>query len=66
MRDDIAALPTDMALDKQIATELALKSFALHRLPCGAYLIARWDRTAHAPDLTACRAFLDRLKGRRW
>lgn len=54
-------------VDKKFATlaaHLALKGFALHRLTCGGYLIARWDRTAYAPDLRGVSAFLDRTEGR--
>jgi hypothetical protein len=59
----VDATPIDKSFTT-IAAELALAGFALHRLTCGAYLIARWDRTEYAPDLCAVRAFLDRVKGR--
>lgn len=44
-----------------IAAQLALRGFSLYRLDHGGYLIARWDRTAHAPDLRGAAQFLERL-----
>lgn len=52
------------ALRKSIATltaHLALKGFSLHELADGSYLVARWDRTLHCPDLHAVRAFCHRV-----
>lgn len=46
-----------------LRAQLAGSGFALHELSCGGYLIARWDRTAHAPDLHAVQCFLERVKG---
>ena len=52
-------------IDKKFATiaaHLALRGFALHKLTCGGFLIARWDRTAYAPDLRGVNAFLERVQ----
>ncbi len=56
----------EAALDKRFATlsaHLALRGFALHRLTCGGYLIARWDQTAYLPDLRGVSCFLERVGG---
>lgn len=53
--------------DKRLATiaaQLELKGFALHRLTCGGFLIARWDRYTYCPDVRAAAAFLERVEGR--
>jgi hypothetical protein len=53
-------------IGKKIATaraRLALQGFAMHELTCGGFLIARWDRTFHAPDLHGVEAFLKRVEG---
>jgi hypothetical protein len=55
---DILAEPTD--LGKRYATLgalLALKGFSLHELAGGGFLIARWDRTTHCPDLHGVTRF---------
>ena len=44
-----------------IAAQLALRGFAQHKLECGGYLIARWDRTTYCHDIQCCDAFLERV-----
>lgn len=43
---------------------LALRGFQLIALSCGGFLICRWDRSAHAPDLRGVEAFLERVGGK--
>ena len=56
----------DLAQRKELArlgAHLALAGFNLHELAGGAFLIARWDRTAHCSDLRAVAGFLRRIGG---
>lgn len=43
---------------------LAIRGFQLIALSCGGFLICRWDRSAHAPDLRGVEAFLERVGGK--
>lgn len=55
-----------LARQKRLASgraHLALKSYSLHELACGGFLIARWDRTTQCSDLGAVAAFLRRIGG---
>lgn len=46
-----------------LQARLALKGYSMIELSTGAFLISRWDRSAHCSDLTAVRAFLARIGG---
>lgn len=41
---------------------LALLGFSLHELAGGGFLIARYDRVLHAPDLRSVQAFQRRME----
>jgi hypothetical protein len=61
---DAAIISDAPSVDKRFATlqaRLALRGYALHRLTCGGYLIARHDRTSYAPDLRGVGAFAEGL-----
>ena len=56
----------DLAQRKEqarLGAHLARKGYSLHELAGGAFLIARWDRTAHCSDLRAVAGFLRRIGG---
>lgn len=57
---DFATSDADRKAFTRVAAPLAIAGYALHELACGGFLIARWDRTLHCPDLHAVRAFCDR------
>jgi|KBSSwiStaDraftv2_1062776.scaffolds.fasta_scaffold4882005_2 hypothetical protein len=42
---------------------LAMRGFQLIALSCGGFLICRWDRSAHAPDMRGVQAFYERIGG---
>jgi hypothetical protein len=46
-----------------LAARLALKGFAIYPLAAGGFLIARHDRSVHAPDCKAVADFLRELEG---
>lgn len=50
----------DCKLYARFAAPLAIAGYQLHELADGTYLVARWDRTLHCPDLHAVRAFCHR------
>lgn len=61
---DTAIIGNDPDIIKRFATLqalLALKGFAVHKLSCGGYLIARWDLSTYAPDLRGLSAFAERV-----
>jgi hypothetical protein len=57
---DFATSDADQKAFARVAAPLAIAGYALHELSCGGYLVARWDRTLHCPDLHAVRAFCGR------
>ena len=63
---DTAIVGDDTAHSKRFATLqalLAIRGFQLIALSCGGFLICRWDRSAHAPDLRGVEAFYERVSG---
>lgn len=64
--DSEASKTADQAGDdgKRFATlraQLALKGYGLQVLPGNGFLVTRWDRTLHCPDLAFVRSFHERL-----
>lgn len=54
--------------EKAVATLIAcfaLAGFAVHRLSCGGFLVAKWNLTKHCPDVRALAGFAELVGARR-
>lgn len=54
--------------EKALATliaKFALAGFAVHRLSCDGFLVAKWNLTKHCPDMRALAGFAELVGVRR-